>query len=115
MNFKKHCRKKGNQNANTKRNDSKFLKLNESMVKDLERPSSELNIHNSNVLRNSFILEEEEVEEETSKESNNDSHRAEDSKKPLDVSTVNGDNASFDLPFAELVYINLADNQVICP
>lgn len=91
-------------------------KLNEGMVKDLDRPSSEMNIHNANALRNSFILEEN--EDELDEESNQLS--------PVDEIDLNNQTAqpkhshnsvetfdkSFDLPFPELVYINLADNQV---
>ena len=96
-----------------KLNEPKFARLNESLVRDMERPNSELNIHSSNVLRNSFILEEEEEkvnegDEEASKEPN---RHHEDVKKRLDISSANDEN-SFELPFPELVYINLADNQV---
>ena len=71
------------------------------MVKDLDRPSSEMNIQHSNALRNSFILEEdeEEIDEETT-------------TTQLTPHDEESDDKSFDLPFPELVYINLADNQV---
>ena len=77
------------------------LKTNETMVKDLDRPSSEMNIQHSNALRNSFILEEdeEEIDEETTTTQ----------LTPHDEET---DDKTFDLPFPELVFINLADNQV---
>jgi hypothetical protein len=77
------------------------------MVKDLDRPNSEMNIHSSNLLRNSFILEENEEEPEI----NNVLKQDELNRKTTNSSTDITDKP-FDLPFAELVYINLADNQV---
>ncbi len=81
--------------------------MNEAIVKDLERPNSEMNIHSSNLLRNSFILEENEEEPEI----NNVLEQDELNKKTTNSSTDITDK-SFYLPFAELVFINLADNQV---
>ena len=130
---------------------------NESMVRDLtieQRVNSEINMHSSNVLRNSFIIEEDEeaqAEEEediggeeedaitnanTMSNSNNRasgqtitetrSRGQSPAKKLADsvhsagaaaanvASPAAGDmlDKAFELPFSELVYINLADNQV---
>ncbi len=84
------------------------------MVKDLDRPSSEMNIHGSNMLRNSFILEENE-EDIQQQQSNEFSELAqiEENKKLASNSIDNMEKNSDDLPFPELVFINLADNQVI--
>ncbi len=97
--------------------------MNETMVKDLDRPSSEMNIHQSNTLRNSFILEENEeelVEESTSQKQQPSPHDK--SKKFSNNSTDDNFDKTIqpantaivmdELPFPELVFINLADNQV---
>ena len=62
--IKNIIKQKGNNSARTNRRTTSESKLNESIVKDLERPNSEMNIHSSNLLRNSFILEENEEEPE---------------------------------------------------
>ena len=61
-----------------------------------------MNIQHSNALRNSFILEEdeEELDEEQTL-----------LPTPQEDESSNGEK-SFELPFPELVFINLADNQV---
>ncbi|CAF0977868.1 unnamed protein product [Brachionus calyciflorus] len=84
-------------------------KSNETMVKDLDRPNSEMNIHNSNTFRNSFILEEE--EEDNIEEIANLSSIEETNNKLSNISSEKFDH-NFELPFPELVYINLADNQI---
>ena len=61
-----------------------------------------MNIH-SNVLRNSFILEEDEEELEQEQQ-----HTL---PTPLEEKEESLDKP-LELPFPELVYINLADNQV---
>lgn len=93
-------------------NRKNFLetKSNEPIVKDLDRPSSEMKIHNSNTFRNSFILEEEE-EMNNIEEICNLSTIIETNKKNSVISTENFEQ-NFELPFPELVYINLADNQI---
>ena len=65
-----------------------------------------MNIHNSNLLRNSFILEEN--EEDIKLEASNELVQIEENKKL----TSNSFEKTYDLPFPELVFINLADNQV---
>lgn len=84
------------------------------MVKDLERPNSEMNIHSSNMLRNSFILEENEEEAEIINVSISAQQQIlnEESTKKTTHSSTDINEKQFDLPFSELVYINLADNQV---
>lgn len=77
-------------------------------MKDLERPNSEMNIHSSNLLRNSFILEENEEETDTNHHNQSDDI----SNKKATNSSTDMNGKPFDLPFAELVFINLADNQV---
>jgi hypothetical protein len=101
--------------------------LNETMVKDLDRPSSEMNIHNGNTLRNSFILEEneEELVEETSSAIGNGAHQINSSanaqqsphektqnQNKLSSNSVENFDKNYELPFPELVFIDLADNQV---
>ena len=89
-------------------------KLNEGMVKDmaLERANSEMNLHNSKTFRNSFIIEEDEDEANEHLESRLNERDQSPPKKLADISLTDLDSKSFDLPFAELCYINLADNQV---
>lgn len=71
-----------------------------------------MNIHNSNTFRNSFILEEEEEEEENNiEEIANLSTVDQSNTKQSVISTENFDQ-NFELPFPELVFINLADNQI---
>lgn len=85
------------------------------MVKDLERPSSEMNMHNSSLLRNSFILEEneEDVQQVETLSNSNDLTLIDENKRLTTSSSLDNFEKAFDLPFPELVYINLADNQVI--
>lgn len=106
-------------NSQSRKSSIDSGKLNESMVKDLalERSNSEMNMHSSNVLRNSFIIEEEEEEtsahlenvnpkrDESPSRNNNNNNKNNESDK---------DNVEkgFELPFSELIYINLADNQI---
>ena len=59
-----------------------------------------MNIQHSNALRNSFILEEDEEENDE-----------EQTLLPTPQEDENSEK-SFELPFPELVFINLADNQV---
>ena len=89
-------------------------KLNEAMVKDvaLERANSEMNLHNSKTFRNSFIIEEDEDETNEHLESRLNERDQSPPKKLADISLTDLDSKAFDLPFAELCYINLADNQV---
>jgi hypothetical protein len=76
-----------------------------------ERPGSEIgNIHSSNYLRNSFILEEDEYDAEKFDYNLNNYDNDESNNK-----TNNSSNFlknSINLPFAELVFIDLADNQI---
>ena len=148
------------------------LTPNEVMVKEMERPTSEMNLRNSNTFRNSFILEEnEEEDEEQQEEADADAVETvveeagaedaadEQAEEVSDVGPVENNNnnlstnnttttkqilepnvssppniaeqrsemrhassfvlnendkttAGFDLPFAELQFINLADNNV---
>jgi hypothetical protein len=60
-----------------------------------------MNIHNANALRNSFILEEDEEELEEERQNV--------LPTPLEEESL---DKSLELPFPELVFINLADNQV---
>lgn len=105
---------KGNHSARTtNRRTSEMRLTNETMVKDLERPNSEMNIHSSNMLRNSFILEENEEESEVAQaNATSSSQPIEESTKKTIHSSTDINEKQFDLPFAELVYINLADNKV---
>ena len=97
------------------------------MVKDLDRPSSEMNIHNANTLRNSFILEEneEELVEEatsaigtanhqinTSANVQQSPHEKIPNHKKFSSNSVDNFDKNYELPFPELVFIDLADNQV---
>lgn len=89
--------------------------MNETIVKDLDRPSSEMNLHHSNTLRNSFILEEE--EETTGHEPPKMTARSDLAGAAIEEENAGNEIASeferkFELPFPELLYINLADNQV---
>jgi hypothetical protein len=86
------------------------MKLNESIVKDLDRPSSEMNIHNSNMLRNSFILEEN--EEDVQLDVTTELTQIEENKKLSNSNSLDNFEKAYDMPFPELVFINLADNQV---
>lgn len=104
--------KKKPTSANSKSLD---LKTNETMVKDLDRPSSEMNIHNSNTFRNSFILEEDEEELENERSLAISPVDELGPSKKFSASSLEqfADNEKpVDLPFPELVHINLADNQV---
>lgn len=110
------------------------------MVKDLDRPSSEMNIHHSNILRNSFILEEEEndnsemtdhenegggLQHQKQEQQHHNKSHAQASNRPISSThfaapsmspvqeSVNEFEKKFELPFPELLYINLADNQVL--
>lgn len=103
-------------------------KLNETMVKDLtvERSNSEMNMHSSNILRNSFIIEEDEeavaaadeAEVNENLEHLTDVKSSRGAESPVKKVAPNQSELaemmekSFDLPFSELVYINLADNQI---
>jgi hypothetical protein len=85
---------------------------NEPMVKDLDRPSSEM--HSANILRNSFILEEDEPNNLSQKHSVNEpifENDKEDSNAFIN-NLPKQEDTGFDLPFPELIYINLADNKV---
>lgn len=105
--------------------------MNESIVKDLDRPSSEMNIHHSNTLRNSFIIEEDEhdFKEDRSTSGASPKDREKDErmdeaasnintntnknyKKSSIGSAVNTFEKTLEMPFPELLFINLADNQV---
>jgi len=91
-----------NQSVNSAPTPAANPNPNESMVRDLalDRSASDLNLHSSNALRNSFIIEEDEAADEP----------------PLLPPTAAAANTrpetAFELPFAELVYLNLADNQI---
>lgn len=121
--------------AKTGRRKSLESKVNETIVKDLDRPSSEMNLHHSNTLRNSFILEEEEEMEESDRKHHHFNQHQLHHEQPKmttsrsvdevieeeeaiggvgggGVSTTSEFEKKFELPFPELVYINLADNQV---
>jgi len=77
------------------------------MVRDLalDRSASELNLHSSNILRNSFIIEEDEPQPVT------DTTKIDDDKfQTFPVNTR--PETAFELPFSELVFLNLADNQI---
>lgn len=76
----------------------------------MDRPSSEMKIHNSNTFRNSFILEEEEELNNIEEICNLSTMDTSINKKSV-ISTENYEQ-NFELPFPELVYINLADNQI---
>ncbi len=87
------------------------MKLNESIVKDLDRPSSEMNIHNSNMLRNSFILEENEDDTHLL-DTTTELTQIEENKKLSNSNSIENFETAYDMPFPELVFVNLADNQV---
>lgn len=116
---KKMKQKSASSNASNPKNLDSIL--NESIVKDLDRPSSEMNIHNANTLRNSFILEENEeelVEEETGSATQQQQQHYQQSpnekqnQNKFSNNSIDTFEKNFDLPFPELVYINLADNQI---
>jgi hypothetical protein len=114
---KSYYKRKNNRNHSARsyrRTSSDALKINETIVKDLDRPNSEINIHSSNLLRNSFILEEENEEDLELNNNNNinNNNNTDDLNKKTTNSSTDMTEKNFDLPFAELVFINLADNQV---
>jgi hypothetical protein len=71
-------------------------------------------MHSSKIFRNSFIIEEDEDEANEEDESPIALNETDSSpKKNLADSSLNEiDKLTYDLPFAELVYLNLADNQI---
>ena len=69
-----------------------------------------MNIHASNLFRNSFILEENEDEEPP--EERMTTPVDEDNDNKLSNSSVEAFDKSFDLPFSELVFIDLSDHKV---
>ena len=98
LNYLKPYKETKQKSAGSHRN-SLEAKANETL--NVERPNSEMNIHNSNALRNSFILEEDEEELEEERQNV--------LPTPLEEESL---EKSLELPFPELVFINLADNQV---
>lgn len=69
-----------------------------------------MNIHHSNTLRNSFILEEEEDEDRIIGQEEKVTSSA--LRSPVADEVMNEFEKKFELPFPELLFINLADNQV---
>lgn len=121
-----HKRKSKKQPAKPSRKssvDAATKALSEAIVKDLaiERVNSEMNMHSSNILRNSFIIEEDEDNDQTDSENFPDQpiasaatirHDSVSNKRLGDLMEADMMEKSFELPFSELVYINLADNQI---
>lgn len=68
-----------------------------------------MNIHASNLFRNSFILEENEDEQPDEKMA---TLADEDADNKLSNSSIEAFDKSFELPFSELVFIDLSDNKV---